>query len=297
MGERVGGGPLNPVGLSSFLVASPFADDDLDRLAGVRRLGYDVFELCVEDPDLLHPEAVRAAASRTGLAVSICGFFGPGRDVSHSDPELRRAGLDYLYRCVDLAAAVGSPHVAGPMYSAVGKKRPLPEEDRERQRDRAARSLREVADYAAGRGVRLAVEPLNRYETDLVNTAEQGLALCERVGRDNVGLMLDTFHMNIEEQDFGEAIGRAGDRLFHFQVSENDRGAPGSGHLPWTEVFSALRDVDYGGWIVVESFMPTVAEIASAVSLWRPVAESPESLARDALAFLRRSLLEHRAGE
>ena len=277
-------------GVSTFILVSPFTDQDVDQFDVAKEMGYDLIEVCIEDPALVSAEALKKASERTGLPVSICGAFGPDRDVSHEDPQKRQLGIDYLKLCVDIAEAVGSPHVAGPMYSATGKARLLPPEAREQQRQWAADSLREVADYAAERGVTLAIEPLNRFETDLVNTVEQGLELCELVGRDNVGLMLDTFHMNIEEKHIGEAITSAGDKVFHFQVSENDRGTPGSGHVPWSEAFEALKSIDYQGSIVVESFLPTVEEIAKAVSLWRPVAPSMDALARDGLTFLRREL-------
>jgi D-psicose/D-tagatose/L-ribulose 3-epimerase len=277
-------------GVSTFILVSPFTDQDVDQFDVAKEMGYDLIEVCIEDPGVVSADALKKASERTGLPVSICGAFGPDRDVSHEDPEKRQLGIDYLKLCVDIAQAVGSPHVAGPMYSATGKARLLPPEAREQQRQWAADSLREVADYAAERGVTLAIEPLNRFETDLVNTVEQGLELCELVGRDNVGLMLDTFHMNIEEKHIGEAITSAGDKVFHFQVSENDRGTPGSGHVPWSETFEALKSIDYQGSIVVESFLPTVEEIAKAVSLWRPVAPSMDALARDGLTFLRREL-------
>jgi D-psicose/D-tagatose/L-ribulose 3-epimerase len=119
---------------------------------------------------------------------------------------------------------------------------------------------------------------------------EQGLELCTLTSRDNVGLLIDTFHMNVEEKSFRDAIRLAGGRILHVQVSENDRGTPGSGHVPWTEFFAALQDIDYRGQIVIESFLPTVVEIARAVSLWRPVAPSMQALAEDGLAFLRQSL-------
>ena len=277
-------------GVSTFILVSPFTDQDVDQFDVAKEMGYDLIEVCIEDPGVVSADALKKASERTGLPVSICGAFGPDRDVSHEDPEKRQLGIDYLKLCVDIAQAVGSPHVAGPMYSATGKARLLPPEAREQQRQWAADSLREVADYAAERGVTLAIEPLNRFETDLVNTVEQGLELCELVGRDNVGLMLDTFHMNIEEKHIGEAITSAGDKVFHFQVSENDRGTPGSGHVPWSETFEALKSIEYQGSIVVESFLPTVEEIAKAVSLWRPVAPSMDALARDGLTFLRREL-------
>jgi D-psicose/D-tagatose/L-ribulose 3-epimerase len=275
------------IGISSFVLASPFTDNDTQFFKYAREIGFEVFEVCVEDPAQLSAEPLIEAANGAGLQISVCGAFGPDRDVSHEEPDKRAQGLRYLKGCIDLAADVGSPHVAGPMYSATGKARLLPAEQREQQRTWAAESLREAADYAGERGVRLAMEPLNRFETDLVNTVEQGLDLCDRIGRANVGLLLDTFHMNIEEKSFTEAMTSAGDRLFHMQVAENDRGTPGSGHVPWGEVFRALDAVGYNGSVVIESFLPTVAEIARAVSLWRPVAPSMDALARDGHAFIR----------
>lgn len=278
-------------GLSSFVLASPFTDADVDvQFDYVKELGFDLIEVCVEDPALLTAEPLVAASRRTGLPISICGAFGPGRDVSHEDEAVRQGGIAYLKGCIDLAQSVGSPHVAGPMYAETGQTRMLEPAEREAQRERAATGLREVADYASDRGVRLAVEPLNRFETDLVNTVEQGLDLFARIDRPNVGFMLDTFHMNIEEKSVGAAIRAAGDKVFHFQVSENDRGTPGSGNVAWAEAFAALDEIGYQGTIVIESFLPTVKEIARAVSLWRPVAPSMDALARDGLAFLRKEL-------
>ncbi len=264
-----------PLGLSTFLLASPFSDDAVrPAFEQVAALGYDLVEVCVEDPAVLSAPVLSAAARETGLAVGVCGAFGPERDLSHDDPARRRQGVDYLRGCIDLAAEVGSPHVAGPMYATTGRARMLGPDERARQFRWATDSIREAADHAAERGVALAVEPLNRFETDLVNTVEQGLELCAATGRDNVGLLLDTFHMNIEEKHLGDAVRLAGDRVFHVQVAENDRGTPGSGHVPWAEFFGALDDIGYRGQVVVESFLPTVAEIARAVSLWRPVADS-----------------------
>lgn len=278
------------LGLSTFVLASPFTDKDLRVLNKVRRWGYDLVEVCIEDPGALTPEAVRAAADGEGLSVLICGAFGPDRDVSHETSEGRRAGIDYLRHCVDFAAAVGSPLVSGPMYATTGQARLLEADERRAQWDRAVESLTTVANHAAGAGVSLAVEPLNRFETDLVNTVEQGLALCSDIGANNVGLMLDTFHMNIEEKSLPEAIRLAGSKIFNFQASENDRGTPGTGHTDWLGVLKALDDAHYSGGVVVESFLPTVKEIARAVSLWRPVAPSMDELASNGLQFLRGAL-------
>lgn len=275
------------LGLSSFVLASPFGDEDLATFSTVGGLGYDLVEVCVEDVSRLTPARVKDAADRAGLALSIGGAFGPTRDLSHESVGGRRAGLEYLLECIVFAGAVGASVVSGPMYSAVGKARSLPPEERARQRSWAVDGLRVAADVAREYGVALAIEPLNRFETDLVNTVEQGVELCELIDRDNVGLVLDTFHMNIEEKDIPAAIRAAGPLIINFQASENDRGTCGSGHLPWREILATLAEADYRGPVVVESFRPDIAEIARAVSLWRPVAPSMDELARESLSFLR----------
>lgn len=269
------------------MLASPFGDEDLPIFSRVRQMGYDMVELCIEDPTRLTAARVKDAAEEAGLALTIGGAFGEYRDLSHEAPERRRAGLDYLLECVSFAAAVEASTVSGPMYSAAGKARMLPPEDRALQRRWAVEGIQIAADRAGEEGIVLAIEPLNRFESDLVNTVDQGLEICALIARDNVGLALDTFHMNIEEKRVGEAIRAAGPFLRSFQASENDRGAPGSGHIVWSEVFSALRDIDYGGPIIVESFRSDAAEIAAAVFLWRPAAPSMDNLARESYRFVR----------
>ena len=133
----------------------------------------------------------------------------------------------------------------------------------------------------------LGVEPLNRYETSLINTVEQGLELLELVGHDAVALCLDLFHMNIEERDLPAAIRRAGGRLCHLHVSGNDRGAPGGGHLPWSHIAAALQDISYDGSVVLESFAADVASISRAASVWRPPAPDADHLARAGIDFMR----------
>lgn len=278
-------------GASTFIWSSPFSDGNVHELAQrVAGLGFDVLEICLEDPALVTADAVNAAAADAGVSVSVCGAFGPERDVSREDPDARRFAREYLKGCVDLAVATGSPHVVGPMYSATGKARLLSPAERLEQRRWAAEGLHEVGEYAAERGIALGMEPLNRFETDMVNTVEQGLELCEEIGLPNVGLLLDTFHMNIEEKDIATAIRAAGDRIVHFHACENDRGAPGAGHVPWERVFEALRSVEYDKQVVIESFTPEIKEIARAVSTWRPVAESGDALAAEGLEFLQRNL-------
>jgi D-psicose/D-tagatose/L-ribulose 3-epimerase len=275
------------IGASTFIWVSPFSNRTLDLIDRVKAFGFDLIEICVEDPETIDVAAIGARARSAGIDVTICGAFGPDRDLSADDQAVRTAGLSYLRRCVDYAAALGSPFVSGPMYSAVGKTRLLEAPERRRQWDFAVVGLREAAGHAAERGVRLAIEPLNRFETDLVNTVDQGLQLVSDIGAENVGLLLDTFHMNIEEKDIPGAILRAAGHIVEFHACSNDRGAPGEDHLPWPQIAAALARARYEGPLVIEAFTPEIREIAKAVSIWRPLAASQDDLARDGLAHLR----------
>jgi D-psicose/D-tagatose/L-ribulose 3-epimerase len=177
--------------------------------------------------------------------------------------------------------------VAGPFYSAVGRCWRSTAAERERDVDRIARVLRSLGEYAAERGVRLGVETLNRFETSFLNTTEQALELIRLVDSPAVGLTLDLFHLGIEEKHVGDALRAAGRHLVHVQVAENDRGTPGTGHLPWRDVAAALHEMEYAGRVVIETFSDRVEAIARAAAIWRPLAPDSDTLARDGLAFLR----------
>lgn len=276
-------------GASTFIWASPFSNATLDLVDKVAGMGFDIIEICVEDPATIDPEAIRRRADAAGIKTTVCGAFGPDRDMSADDPAIRRNTVNYVNRCSEIAEALGTDIVVGPMYSAVGRTRMAEPAERAAQRTLAADGIREAADFANERGVRLAIEPLNRFETDLINTVDQGVGLVEEVGRDNVGLLLDTFHMNIEERDIPAALRRAGRHTFEFHACSSDRGTPGKDHLAWPEIASALRDAGFDGPVVIEAFTPSIKEIAKAVSIWRPLAESEDALAQDGLAHLRRT--------
>ncbi|MBS3787684.1 sugar phosphate isomerase/epimerase [Candidatus Bipolaricaulota bacterium] len=249
-------------------------------------MGFDLVEIALDDPNQIDASKLSNKLEELDLEVTMCGAFGPERDVSHEKEEVQEAGVDYIKTALNMCDEIGSPVFAGPAYSAVGKSRHLSQSAREAERERAVENLQRCAEYAKKVGVDLAIEPLNRFETDMVNTVEQGLDLIEKVKSPNLKLHLDTFHMNIEEKDMEEAIIKAGGSIAHFHASENDRGSPGSGHVPWGKVAEALKDTGYDRAVVIESFIPEVEEIARAASIWRPLASSSDQLAKDGLNFL-----------
>jgi D-psicose/D-tagatose/L-ribulose 3-epimerase len=275
------------IGASTFIWVSPFSNETLDLAEKAREMGFDILEICVEDPKTIDTKSILVRLEKNGLQTTICGAFGPDRDASSEDASIRDQAVSYINKCVDIAQQLNSRVVAGPMYSAVGKTRLLSPSEKEQQWRWAVDSLRKAGDYAGERNVKLALEPLNRFETDFINTAEQGLELIGRIGNANIGLLLDTFHMNVEEKDSADAIRKVGSQIFHFHTCENDRGTPGTGQVNWNAIKGALSDASYEGPVVIEAFNSGIKEIARAVALWRPLASSPDSLASEGLRFLR----------
>jgi D-psicose/D-tagatose/L-ribulose 3-epimerase len=275
-------------GINSFVWVSPCTTEAIKELAPkVKAMGYDVFEISVENPALIDVQAAKQILDQNGLQSVICGAFGPERNICSSDPTIREKAKTYIKWLIDAAAFVGASVVSGPMYSSVGKDHYESAEDRKAEWVLAVAGIAEMADYAAAKNIKLAFEPLNRFETDMINVVSQGLQFIEDVGRKNVGFHLDTFHMHLEEKDSAKAILMAGDRIFHFHACENDRGIPGTGQVHWNEIGKALKAAKYTGPVVIESFTSQVKEIARAVCIWREIAPSQDAIASQGLAFLK----------
>lgn len=278
-------------GVNTFVWVSPCTTRAvLDLAPHVKRLGFDILELSVENPALINVGEAKKAIQDEGLLSIVCGAFGPDRDLASENPVYVENSKTYVKWLIDAAAELGSPVVCGPMYSSVGKAHLETESARNAEWDRSVSNVRELAEYAAPRGIKLALETLNRFETDMLNVVSQGLEFIRQTGQENVGFHLDTFHMHLEEKNSGDAIRAAGKKIFHFHACENDRGVPGSGQVHWDEVAKALKEVDYDGPVVIESFTSQVKEIARAVCIWREIAPSQDAIAGDGLKFLRRLL-------
>jgi D-psicose/D-tagatose/L-ribulose 3-epimerase len=279
-----------PIGANTWIWVSPLTDERLAELAPrIAGWGFDVIELPVENPGDWDPARAADLLASLGLGATVCAVMPPGRELVAAPNEVVAATQDYLRECVDVAAAVGSGVVAGPMYASVGRTWRFGPVERSRLGIELREALAPVADHAGARGVRLAIEPLNRYETSVVNTVEQGLEMLDGLPPEAVGLTLDTYHLNIEEQDPAAAIRVAGaaGRLAHVQVCANDRGAPGADHVDWGSLKAALADAGYAGPLCIESFTAENESIATAASIWRPLARSQDAIATDGLAFLR----------
>lgn len=278
-------------GVNAWVWTSPLTTAELENLAPrVAAMGCDWFEVPLEGLEDLDHEHGAAILKDLGLGVSTCAAMGPDRDLIHPEAAIRESGMAYVRGAIEATRKLGATNLVGPVYAAVGRTWQATPDERARDTDLLVENLSQLARYAGEHGVVLCIEPLNRFETSFINLAEQAVEVIDRVDQPACQIMLDTFHMNIEEKSLGDAIRSTGPRLKHVHACENDRGAPGTGHVDWEDVAAALRDIDYDGPVVIESFTPQVKSIARAAAIWRPLASSSDALAEDGLRFLKELL-------
>jgi len=271
-------------GINLYLWADDMHDGLMPVLEKLKKMGYDGVEVPIFDLDLAKWKLWAKRLDDLGLERTANTVIAPEHNPLSADPKIRDAAYQHMRSVVDACAAVGSPILCGPHQVALGvfTGKGATEEEWKRSVDH----LRRVAEYAAGQDVVLAEEVVNRFELYHVNTLDQGVRLVDEVGHPNCRIHLDTFHAHIEEKNTADAIRRAGSRIAHVHISENDRGVPGTGSVAWDATLGALGDIGYDGWLTVEAFGNFLPNLAAATKIWRPLFDSEEQLAADALAFL-----------
>jgi D-psicose/D-tagatose/L-ribulose 3-epimerase len=275
-------------GAHAFIWAGEWTPEGAQKvIGGAAEAGLDFVEIPLLRPESMDVTATRALLDRYGIGCT-CSLGLPKAAHLPSAPEKAES---FLESAVDVAAGLEAPVLCGVLYAHLGTLTGRPPEEEELED--VARVLKNVAQYAAERGVSLGVEAVNRYETYLINLAEQAGAMLDRVGEPNVFVHLDTYHMNIEEKGFYDPIVAAGTRMQYIHLSESDRGTPGTGNVHWDEVFRGLKAIEYDGYLVMESFAAINEDLAGATALWRDVVSDPEALVRDGLSFLRGKAAEY----
>lgn len=286
----------NPIGIISMQFVRPFTRADLPLFQKCRDLGFDFIELLVPEPDDdLDLAETRAALADAGLDVVLAARVNLQRSIASADPAARQGGLDYLRRCIEVGDTLGARIVGGPLYGEplVFAGRPPTPYSADEIAARARRTidgLAAVAPDARSAGVTFGLEPLNRFETDIVSTTRQAVEVVDTVDDRGLGIMLDTFHMNMEERSIPDAIRLAGNRLVHFQANENHRGFPGTGHLDWTSICRALAEVGYTGPVSLEPFRRDDDRVGLPIAHWRPPHEDEEDKLRSGLGLIRSTL-------
>ncbi len=274
------------IGVNLFLWTGCFTRKQVKLIDKVGKMGFDGVEFPIFDPKAVDVPATRKALADNGLGATVCTVIVTG-SLIRSSPRDRKMALDYLMRVLEVSKALGADCVAGPLYSPVGH---LVGRGRNATEwKHAVAGLRKLADAAETLEIDVGVEPLNRFETYFLNLTDDATRLCREIGSRRLGVLYDTFHANIEEKDPAAALARVPRKwLKHVHTCENDRGIPGTGHVPWDATMRALERMKYDRWLTIESFVPAIKELAAAASIWRPLAKDGDDLARKGLRFLRR---------
>jgi D-psicose/D-tagatose/L-ribulose 3-epimerase len=277
-------------GINTFLFTSPFTNESTRLFKQFKKWGFDTVEIPIEDPSHIDPSHVKRELDKAGLVCgSVCACMGPDRDL-RGTPAAQETGLNYMRALLDQMVTLDCPSLIGPVYSAVGRADAVPPGEYKEQWKTVVEHLKALAKYAHERGRQICLEPLNRFETDFINTCDQGLRMVKAVGSPALRLHLDTFHMNIEEKNQAAAIRKAGRQLGHFHACGSDRGTPGNDHIDWKPIAAALKAVGYKGDVVIESFTTDVKVIARAAAIWRRMEPTRNEIAVKGVKFLKKVL-------
>jgi D-psicose/D-tagatose/L-ribulose 3-epimerase len=277
-------------GINTFLFTSPFTNDSTKLFPRFKRWGFESIEIPIEDPSHIDPAHVKRELDKHGLVCgTACACVGPDRDL-RGTPKQQRDGLKYMMKVIDQMVVLQCPALIGPVYSAVGRADAVPPAEYKKQWKTVVKNLKALCKYAQSKGKLIYMEPLNRFETDFINTCDQALKMVRDVGSPALKLHLDTFHMNIEEKNQAAAIRKAGKLLGHVHACGCDRGTPGNDHIDWKGIAKALKDIRYNGDVVIESFTTDVKVIARAAAIWRKIEPTQDEIAVKGLKFLQRIL-------
>lgn len=269
----------------AYAWTTSWSNKTLDLIDRAKGLGFDLIEVPLMEIDLVDPKAIQERLEKTGIGVCTSTACSEKTDPTGDDAQTRKRGIEYLEKCVRATAAMGATCFTGVTYSAIGRKIDgIPDES---YWERAATALKQAAKLAADLGVTIGIEPINRYETFLVNTADQALKLKEMIGEPNVAVHLDAYHMNIEETEFYAPTKKAVPHLCHFHLSESHRGTPGTGTVDWNSIYRALGEGGYEGVVGLESFTEVSDAMRAATCIWRQLVPSSDVLLRDGLKYLK----------
>jgi len=279
------------IGMCMFLWTTQIGPEHRSLLQDIKAKGYCGVEIPIFEgtPDMF--KATGEMLDEIGLQRTAVSANGdPDQNLISPDQNIRAAGIEHMKWVIDCTKALGASQVSGPLHSTLGH---FSGEGPTRQElQYSVSSQRQIGDYAADNGVTIGLEALNRFECYLVNTMD---ALCQHldeINHPNITAMYDTFHANIEEADPISALTSNKSHISHIHISENDRGVPGRGNIPWAETFSAISQIGYDGWLTIESFGSGLPDLAAATKVWRDLAESPEAVYREGYDHIRNCMVK-----
>ena len=276
-------------GLNTVLWVYPFSKEDISLLKKIRDIGYDTVEMSINDHSEENISTIKNALEQYGLDSILVGIPGPEQCLFSDDNSIQKNGRDYIKGIIDLCGKLGSKTLVGPAYSVGIHSEMVKPDVREKAWEICVKNFRELGKYAADNDVKIAIEPLNRYETSFINTADNAIALVNDIGMESIGVQLDVYHMNIEEKNLEDAIVRTGKLLYHMHVPEHDRGTPGTGHTDWEGVARGLKKISFDGAVVIESCDPKIGSpIAEMGAIWRTYDDGQEAIAVKGYDFIKK---------
>ena len=273
-------------GIHAGLWMAKWTDEISPILKIVADIGFDGVEISLLGMDTHKAKELNKVIKDYGLEVTCSDGLSVSADITSSNPTLQEKGEEHLKWAVKTTSILGSNNLAGVIYAPWGVFDP---NNKKIRSENSAKVLSRLDSHLKSHDVNLGIEAINRFETDLVNTSNEAVSMAKASNSSNIGVLLDTFHLNIEEKDIKSAIVNAGKHLKHFHVSDNDRGVPGSGHVPWGEVKSGLSDINYNGWIVAEMFVISGNPASSDLNIWRNIEADPTQAAKLSLEFMRKN--------
>ena len=280
---------MNKLGIFMNFWEKNWDADHEKYIRKVADIGFDILEfqaqplLEMSDDKLRH---LKRVADECGVELTYSLGLDPRYDVSSADESVRRGGIEYLQNIVKKIGIMDGTLLSGVSYAGWGSPNYIVD-DKTALTERSKASMREIVKTAEDYGVTYCVEAVNRFEGCIINTAREALDYVNDIDSPNIGVLLDTYHMNIEEVSIGDAIRLVGDRLTSFHTGENNRMAPGRGHLNWDEIFGALADINYKGRIVSEPFVMMGGEVGRDIKTWRDLVPNPtEERIDEEAAFL-----------
>ena len=276
------------LGIHAYAWCSQWSNAVLDILDKAKQEGLDFLEIPLMKLEDFDPKAVLKRKNKVGIDVVTSNVILAAEHRHHQRPACGARGIEYLKRCVDATAAVEADSFSGVIYSQYCKATNVPTEDDWKW---SAEALRAVGEYAAQYSITLGLEPVTRYESNLINTCEEALRLLDMVGLDNVKVHPDTYHMNVEEKSFYDATKMLKGRICHYHMCECDRGIPGTGHVDWDGIFRALKEIGYNGRIGMEGFSDITDNMSTWV--WRKLAPSGDVFLREGIKFLRQMIKKY----
>jgi D-psicose/D-tagatose/L-ribulose 3-epimerase len=273
------------IGISAFAWTSNFKSSHLELLPAMKELGLHGVEIPMFNPDMLPIESIREAFAKNDLECTVCAILPEGINPISAEPAIRKRSIEHLERCIETAAAMGAKLLGGPLFAPIGylpEHRPTADEW-----TWAVQVFQALEKVLRATNMTISIEPVNRSETFFVRTAEEAARLCDMIGDPHIGVTIDTFHANVEERSICGAIRSLGPKLSHVHASENDRGPLGRGHMPFAEIISTLKEMHYGGYLMIEGFGYRADETEGPGYLWADQNVSPERLASESLRCLR----------